>query len=182
MKQEPNKIIDQLAVSEARSILKALAASDEGLAGRIAEMAMSSLNQVDVEEIAAVLYNELDALEVEEVWDRAGRTRYGYVEPGEAADQMIEEVLEPFLEELGKYQKLSMGAEANRVCMGLLLGLYTFDSESTTEFKNWAGDAPGIFAETVVDAWKEGRPSREAVRAIRLFVEDELFRWSSSLV
>ena len=34
--------------------------------------------------------------DVEEVWDQAGRTRYGYDEPGEAADQMIEEALAPF--------------------------------------------------------------------------------------
>jgi hypothetical protein len=46
------------------------------------------------------LYDELDALEVGDVWDRAGPTRHGYVEPSEAADQMIEGVLAPFLEEL----------------------------------------------------------------------------------
>lgn len=56
-----------------------------------------------------VLYDELDALEVEEVWDRAGETRYGYVEPGEAADQMIDDVLEPLLKELARYEKLGLG-------------------------------------------------------------------------
>ncbi|MEJ2559794.1 MAG: hypothetical protein P8186_26970 [Anaerolineae bacterium] len=57
------------------------------------------------------------------MWDRAGETRYDYVEPGEAADQMVEEVLAPFLEDLTRYQKLSMNIEANRMCMGLLMGL-----------------------------------------------------------
>jgi hypothetical protein len=46
-----------------------LAANDEGLARRIAEMAMAHLSEVDPEEIADALYAELDALEVEEVWD-----------------------------------------------------------------------------------------------------------------
>ena len=159
-----------------------MARSDEALARRIAEMAMAHLSEVDLEEVAAILYNQLAALEVEEVWDRAGETRYGYVEPSEAADQMIEEVLDPFLEELRKYQKLGMDTEANRMCMGLLLGLYRFERESTSEFKDWAPDAPIIFAEAVVHVWKEGSPSRRDVAAVRAFVEDELSGWSARYV
>ena len=41
----------------------------------------------------------LDSIEVEEVWDRSGRTRNGYVEPTEMAFQMSEEALDPFIEE-----------------------------------------------------------------------------------
>ena len=148
--KDPREIIDHLSPTDALSILRTLANSDEALARRIAEIGMSRLSGVAPEEVAAELYDELDALEVEEVWDRAGETHYGYVEPGEAADQMIEEVLEPFLEELGKYQKLGMNTEANRMCMRLLLGLYRFERESTSEFKGWAPDAPIIFAEAVV--------------------------------
>jgi len=95
---------------------------------------------------------------------------------------MIEEVLEPFLEELDKYQRLGMNTEANRMCMGLLLGLYRFKCESTSEFKDWAPDAPNVFAETVVDAWKAGAPSRADVAAVRAFVEDKLGGWGARLV
>ena len=72
---------------DALSILRAPADSGERLARRIAEIAVAHLHEVDPEEVAAVLYDQLDALEVEEVWDRARETRCGYVEPGEAADQ-----------------------------------------------------------------------------------------------
>ena len=180
--KDPREIIDHLSPTDALSVLRTLADSDEALARRIAEMATARLSGVDLEEVAAVLYDELDTLEVEEVWDRAGRTRHGYVEPGEAADQMIEEVLAPFLEELTKYQRLGMNTEANRMCMGLLLGLYRFKHESTSEFKDWVPDAPGIFAETVVDAWKAGSPSRADVKAVKAFVEDELEGWGARLV
>ena len=180
--KDPREIIDHLSPTDALSVLRTLADSDEALARRIAEMATARLSGVDLEEVAAVLYDELDTLEVEEVWDRAGRTRHGYVEPGEAADQMIEEVLAPFLEELTKYQRLGMNTEANRTCMGLLLGLYRFKHESTSEFKDWVPDAPGIFAETVVDAWKAGSPSRADVKAVKAFVEDELEGWGARLV
>ena len=182
MTKDPREIIDHLSPTDALSIVRTLAASDEQLARRIAEMAIDHLSKVDPEEVAAVLYYELDALEVEEVWDRAGRTRYGYVEPGEAADQMIEEVLEPFLEELRKYQQLGMPVEARRLCMGLLAGFCRFEHESTSKFKDWAPDAPSSFAWTVVDAWKDGAPSRADVKVVKAFIEDELGGWGARLV
>lgn len=178
----PREIIDHLSPADALFILRALAESDAALAGRIAEMATAHLSGVDPEEVAAALYYELDMLEVEEVWDRAGETRYGYVETGEAADQMIKEVLKPFLDELGKYQKLGMNTEANQMCMGLLLGLHLFERESTSEFKEWAPDAPSGFAEVVVGAWKQGTPVQADTRALRMFIEDELGGWGTRLV
>jgi hypothetical protein len=178
----PHEIIEHLSPNDALTILKTLARDDEHLAARIAEIATACLSGVDPEDIAAVLYDELDALEVEEVWDRAGPTRHGYVDPGEAADQMIEEVIEPYLEELRKYHALDMNTEANRMCMGLLLGLYRFEDESTSEFKNWAPDAPGEFAWAVVKAWRAGMPSRADVKAVKAFIEDELCGWGARLV
>ena len=180
--KEPHEIIDHLSPNDALTILKTLARDDEHLAARITEIATARLSEVDPEEVAIVLYDELDALEVEEVWDRAGPTRHGYVDPGEAADQMIEEVIEPYLEELKKYQELGMNVEANRMCMGLLLGLYQFDDESTSKFKDWAPDAPSSFAWAVVDAWKAGAPSRADVKAVKASIEDELGGWGARLV
>lgn len=182
MMKHPREVIDHLSPTDALSILRTLADSDEQLAARIAEMATARLSGVDPEDVAAILYDELDALEVEEVWDRAGPTRHGYVDPGEAADGMIEEIIEPFLEELRKYQALGMNTEANGMCKGLLLGLYRFKRESTSEFKDWAGDAPSIFADVVLDAWKAGAPSRGDVAAVKSFIEDELFGWGAGLV
>jgi hypothetical protein len=76
MMREPRQIIDHLSPADALSILEALADSDEQLAARIAEMATARLRGVDTEDVAAVLYDELDVLEVEEVWDRAGSTHH----------------------------------------------------------------------------------------------------------
>ena len=180
--QDPHQIIEQLSPGDALTVLKALAREDERLAARIAEIATSHLSDVDPGEVAFVLYDELNLLEVEEVWDRAGPTRYGYVEPGEAAYGMIEEIIEPYLEELKKYQRLGMKAQANRMCMGLLQGLHRFEYESRSEFKNWAADAPSSFAWVVVDAWKDRSPGQVDVKAVKLFIEEELGGWQAGLV
>lgn len=180
--KDPHEIINQLSPEDALTVLKTLARDDEQLAARIAEIATAHLGAVDPEEVAYELYEELEFLEVEEVWDRAGPTRHGYVEPGEAADEMVDEIIEPYLEELKKLQSLGMSTQANRMCMGLLLGLYKFEHESRSKFKDWAGDAPGIFAETVVDAWKAGGASKADTAAVRAFIEDELGGWGARLV
>ena len=69
--QDPHQIIEQLSPGDALTVLKALAREDECLAARIAEIATSHLSDVDPGEVAFVLYDELNLLEVEEVWDRA---------------------------------------------------------------------------------------------------------------
>lgn len=180
--KDVHQVIEQLTPADASEILHALASSDEKLAARITEMALARIQQVDIEEVAAVLYDELEALEVEEVWARAGRKRHGYVETGEAAYQMIEEVLTPFLEDLARYQKLGLRDEANRMCEGLLLGFYLFQHESTSTFKDWAPDAPLNFAETVMTAWKASSPTKSDVESLKAFVAEELGSWGAHLV
>ena len=44
---------------------------------------------MSVEEIADGVFWELDTLEVENVWDNSGPTRYGYVDSGEKVWEMV---------------------------------------------------------------------------------------------
>lgn len=150
------KIIDSLSPDDALVILRRLAAQDEKLAAEIASLALAYLSDVGAEEITGALHDDLEELTPEEVWDRAGNTRNGYVETGEAAEQMIEEVLAPYLEEMRKYLKTGLASEAQQMCKGLLLGFYEFEYQSKTEFKDWAVDAPLAFAEEVLTVWREG--------------------------
>jgi hypothetical protein len=179
--KDPRDIVRHLSPNDAWGVLQQLAAEDESLAQRIADVATVRLSQVDPEEVGLELYDELCRLEIEDAWDRAGRTRYGYVEPHEVAYEMINTVVEPFLEELKKYQALGMHTEANRFCMGLLLGLYKFEHECRTQFRDWMPDAGISCAKSVVDAWKGGTGSREDFIPVRVFIEEELWRWENLL-
>ncbi len=95
---------------------------------------------------------------------------------------MVEEVLEPFLAELKKYQKLGMAAEATQMCVGILAGLCQFDEESKSKFKEWAPAAADSFAGEVVHQWKAGSPGRADVKAMKAFIEGELGGWGARLV
>jgi len=58
------------------------------------------LRPVTVETTWNRLYQALDGIEVEDLWDRAGPSRYGYTSPEDMAAEMIDEELNPFIAEI----------------------------------------------------------------------------------
>jgi len=177
--KKPMEIIEQLSPQDALAILEILANSDDQLAKRIAEVAMEHLREVNTEDISADVYYELEFLAVEDVWEKAGPSRDGYQGTDEVADEMIDDVLQPYREELSRYQKLNMLEEATYVCMGIIAGLYQFDQESASEFKNWAVDLPASYARDTLGKWYTKRVSPEAVDEMMSFIKNELPNWES---
>ena len=103
-----SEILETITGSDALSILNALAQQDEKIKTTIEKTAMEILSVVDVDEIAATVQGELELLQVEDVWARAGANREGFVEPGDVAWEMFEEAMSPFQDDVEKYKKLSM--------------------------------------------------------------------------
>lgn len=97
---DDHDIINNLSSNDALAILQQLAARDEKLAGEIAALARARLSDVDMDEVARALRHKLESLEPEDVWERAGTTRSGYVHTSEAAFELLEELLEPHLDEV----------------------------------------------------------------------------------
>jgi hypothetical protein len=143
----------------------------------IVEIASQHLKQIDSEDIAESVYAELEGLEVEEAWDRSGKTRHGYVDPGEAADSMIDEIFQSYWDEMRKCQQLGLAEQSLSLCMGLVLGLYQFNSESTSKFKEWAADLPMGYAQTVISTWKKGAPGPRDLAAMKAFIQKEGIGW-----
>jgi hypothetical protein len=149
-----SEILESITGSDALSILNALAQRDEKIKTTIEKTAVELLSAVDVDEIAAKVQMELELLQVEDVWARAGANREGYVDPGDAAWEMFEEALRPFRDDVEKYKKLSMPKEATLYCLGILKGIYAFDKDSKTQYKEWAVDAPGEYFAFILDDWR----------------------------
>jgi hypothetical protein len=64
-------------------------------------------------------------LDIDEFNSRAGyRPGFGYLDPAEAADEILDETLQPFLDDLQRRAGLGMGSAATEVAAGILLGLY----------------------------------------------------------
>jgi hypothetical protein len=97
-----------LVVRHALAILKVLAARDRRLAEEIEAVAKERFSSIEMQAVAMNVMMELESLGTEDAWDRSGSKRDGYIEASEVAWEMFEETLQPFRDDVGKYQRLSM--------------------------------------------------------------------------
>ena len=122
MKKKPglaelDRVLARLSLEQARAVLRTLA-QDLQLAPLILQTAQTQIeahsphSPADAEAIAEEVLGALERLEVEEVWDRAGPKRDGYVDTSEAADGMIGEALQPFRDEILNLARLPVPPSA----------------------------------------------------------------------
>ena len=170
--------LESITGADALAILKVLAARNENLAREIDAVAKELFSHLEIDEMAADVQMELESLYVEDIWDRSGAKRDGYVDPGEAAWEMFDEALKPFRDEVDKYKRLSMLEEADLACRGILKGIYDFDKESATEYKQWAVDAPNDYFGVVLDAWKKLFTGRAPFARMTAFLQTHCPDWA----
>jgi hypothetical protein len=111
-------ILDIITPDQALIVLKQLAVQDPKIKKKAREIALGLVDDVDVEGVTEEVFWALDSIAVEDVWDRSGSKRDGYVDPGDAAWEVFEEALDPFLDSLRKCHKLGLTLQAKRHCMG----------------------------------------------------------------
>jgi len=173
-----SKILDSITGSDALSLLKLLAERDEEFAELIDATGRELLAKVNSEEVATEVQIALESLGVEEVWDDAGATRDGYVDPGDTAWQMFEDALNPFEATIEKYRRLSMTTEARSYCEGMLRGIYDFHKESSSEYKDWAVDAPSEFFGQILEIWRSLFKGRAPIPEMERFLRSYCPEWS----
>lgn len=164
------KIIDAIEPIEALKILKLLSENDRTLAKQIEKLFLEQVQKIDMEDIAVDVLAELDFIDVEDLWERSGSTRDGYIEPGEEAWAMLEEAIGPYIEKMKRYHSLKMFEEEMACCMGLISALHQFENESESEFKEWAVDAPLSIADDVLSTWKESCKDPELRQTMENFI------------
>ena len=167
-------ILGAISPAEALAVLNELT-EDPQIRRRAEAIALAVVGDVDIEAVAEEVFCELDSIAVEDVWDSSGATRDGYVEPGEYAWQLFEDALEPFEEHLHKCHELSLVKQAKLQCMGMLKGLWRFESESKSKFKDWAADAPGENMARIFEEWKQRCNNKEDIAEVKKF-RDSLSR------
>ena len=158
------KFIQNLSADEAALVLKDILDNDPSLMKKAYESAIKIACNVDIDEVMNRVYNSLDSLDMDDLNGRAGKTRYGYVEPTDAAWELFEEALDPFIDEMN--QKHTLPAAAKAYCIGIIRGLWMYKEESTSDFADWVEDAPDQYVDTVIDEWKKGNPPSEDIAEV----------------
>jgi len=169
-------ILDKISPDEALEILRQLTKTDNELKTKIIKLAEDLFRDVDVEQICEDVFYALDGIDVHELWDRAGPKADGYTSPEEMSVEMFEETLEPFVQEIERLLNLKMLREAKLYCMGILKGIYQYEEDSESEFKNWASDVPGESFGNILRKW--GKNSNNKVKKeMKEFIKKECPDW-----
>jgi hypothetical protein len=152
---EKGELLDELLT--ARPELREQA---EALAGRRLVDADRSAVADDVE--SSLRYHDVDELN-----GRAGyQSDRGYVGPGEAADEILDEALQPFLDDLTRRRELGMTTATTELAMGILCGLYACREAGSESLLEYSPDYAGERAADVA--------SRCAEMGVELPVDDLL--------
>ena len=107
----------------------------------------------------------------------AGSHSWGYKEPTEAAWELLEETVEPFVEDMKRHLSLGLEPKALEICQGIVLGLYRLRNDpDPDELLGWAEDFPGEAAGCAVDDWMAGRQGTRAA-LLGKFVKKHVPQW-----
>ena len=90
----------------------------------------------------------------------------------------IENELDPFLNEIFRLIELGLQQESKLYCMGVLKGLYMYEHDSGSEFKDWATDMPGEYFRSVLDKWKKATKKKADIKEMDKFISIECENWA----
>ena len=117
--------LDALSAAEKAAVLDELLAARPDLRQPAEAYAGQVMSDADRSAVADDVDDALQGLGIEELNTRAGyQPGRGYVHPAEAADEILDEALQPFLDDLYRRAGLSMRSAAAGLAAGILLGLY----------------------------------------------------------
>jgi hypothetical protein len=167
--------IENLNRTDMLTILSELC-EDEALAAKISARAKELLVDVDAEEIESHIFNALNAIFIEELWENSGKDYFGvYHDETEVAYDLVEDAVSAPLRDMERYRELGMKETEKKQCIGIVAGLLRYGNEGTNEFHEAVPDDPYIIAGDVFEEWKEHNPPEEwgeVKAAFDRFVED----------
>ena len=110
------KILEELTAQEKADLLDRLLAAQPQLRAQVETLAVERMASDDQAETAEEVESALRARGIDELSGRAGyRPGQGYVHECEAADEILDESLEPFLTDLDRRARLGLTTAATRL-------------------------------------------------------------------
>ena len=117
--------MEALSAAERPAVLDELFGTRPDLRESAEGFAARHLSTEDRSAVGGDVADALLGLAIEELNGRAGlRPGRGYVHPSEAADEILDEALQPFLDDLERRAALGMSSAATELAAGILSGLY----------------------------------------------------------
>jgi hypothetical protein len=170
-------VIRKLTPAQALELVARLSRSGGEVRQAVIAEATNLLAEVDVEETADEVFAALDSIDVQECWNRSGRSRHGYTSPDEAATELIEEELQTFFEQAQRYHELGMAEQEVLYCAAVIFGIYRYERESKAEFRQWCEDISVESAGYLLDEWRRRNRTPAGIEAMRKLLAARCPEW-----
>lgn len=174
--------ISKLTPEQALEVVMRLSDKGGSIGDAVASEARNVLSGIELDEIADSVFLDLELIDVQECWDRAGKSRDGYTSPDEAALELIGERLQPFIDQVLRYHELGMPDEEATYCRGVILGIYRFEHETASEFHEWAVDMPLECADALLTEWRQRGHDSISDATMDGFIRDRCPTWAGRLL
>lgn len=141
-RQRRTPALKSLRPHEAGAVLEALLKAHPDLLGEAERLAVGIVDGATWESVREDLTFTLRSLPLEALNDRAGyQPGRGYVHECDAAGEIVEETLGPYVEDVARRLKLGMTSSAHQVAAGVLAGLHACaDDHDRDGLLGYAGD------------------------------------------
>ena len=176
------EILARLEPQESSVVLASLLAKHPMLADEAELIARAVVASVEAGTVAEEVEQAVMGVDMEEMGAHSGRKSWGYVEPTDAAWELLEDTLEPFLVQMKRLVELGLENAAGVYCEGMVLGLYRCRGSHEDLALAWAQDFPLEGAGNAVSALRRacGGGSRRGWRPSAAFF-DQVPEWSDRL-
>jgi hypothetical protein len=146
-------VMERLTLVEVASVLRILLDKHPNLKREAEEIAAGVVSSPSVEDIADDVCFDVTSLDMDDLNDRAGKQSWGYVEPGEAAEELLGEAVDEYIDDMKRRMDLGFDEAAEAVCAGIVLGLFRATSNESGAVIEWAPDFPAEHASYVIEEY-----------------------------
>lgn len=157
---------DRLAPDELAAVLRTLLKRHPDLRSEAESIALELLSSPVAENIAEEVFSRVTGLGADAIQGRAGKQSWGYVEPDQAALELLEEAVDDVVIDMKRRMELGLDVAAEAICCGIIVGLHKAEGVRSDGLLGWAPDFPAEEACHVVAELISACPSakRGAVR------------------
>ncbi len=134
--------ISHVSAAESARVLGELLRRHPDLKNEANAIAKDLMDHVSVEDVAEEVAFLASSIGLDDLGSRAGRHSWGYVEPGEAASELLEESIEDVRADMARRFNAGMTSGAEKVCQSIIIGLHGVDDADSDLILQWAPDFP----------------------------------------
>jgi hypothetical protein len=157
-KSDASGLLERLSPEEAVTVLHQMLDKHPELQSEAEQFATKLVSSCSIEDVAQDVCDRITGIDLDALNGRAGAHSWGYVEPGEAAQDLLEEAVEDLLEDMKRRAELGLVSAAEVVCAGMVQGLYQARDTKSDGALGWAPDFPAEEADYVVGEFLRACP------------------------